>query len=251
MSPPRVGVTLRARGGAAQGRGSEREPGWWLHDALLQRCAEIGALAWPLAVAAPTPASAIDALAQTYLEQIDALVLGGGADLVADAPDAAPAPAAHDLARDRFERALLAGARERRMPVLGICRGAQLIHRALGGSLLPPDVHASAIHLDLARYAAHHHAVALTPGTWLAAAFGGQQAQVGSAHRWRIGQPAPPARVLARCLADTSVEAFDVPGDALTLGVIWHPEFALDHPEALPGALVFDHFAAAIDRREL
>ena len=253
MKPLRVGVTLRARSGAAHGQGSDREPGWWLHDALLQRCAGIGALAWPLAVAAATDARAIDALALAHLDGIDALILGGGADLALEelAGAASAAPAAQDLARDRFELALMAGARARRMPVIGICRGAQLIHRALGGRLLPADDTATALHLDLARYAAHHHAVSLEPGTWLAVAHGSLEAQVGSAHRWRIGEAAPQAQVLARCVADGSIEAFDVPADALTVGVMWHPEFDLDHPRALPGARLFEHLRAAADRREL
>lgn len=149
------------------------------------------------------------------------------------------------LTRDLYEYALLAAARGRALPVLGICRGAQLLHRAAGGELLPADAASTPLHLDTGRYLAHHHAVELAPGTWLAAGHAGAIAEVNSAHRWRIAQPSADARVLARCSLDGSVEAFDFPDERCTIGVMWHPECALEHPQALAATPVFGRLCAS------
>lgn len=244
---PRIGITLRTRGADQRGRGAARADGWWLHDALLQRCADIGALAWPLAAPAGLADAPIAALAQAQIGELDALILAGGGDILL-APASEPPPGADALAltRDRHEYALLAAARARGLPVLGICRGAQLIHRAGGGELLAPDAASEAMHLDVARYVEHHHAIELMPGSWLAASHRGACAIVNSAHRWRIGEALPRTRVLARCVADGSVEAFELADEACVVGLMWHPEFALAHPDALAGDVVFSRLGDAI-----
>lgn len=252
MRPPRIGLTLRARP-AADARGSDRAAGWWLHDALLQRCAEHGALAWPLAAPAQAGAADIVALARAQVEELDALVLGGGGDIL-HLPDGRAIQAgasALDVARDRFEYALLAAALARGLPVLGICRGAQLIHRAGGGDLEVADATGEALHLDVERYVDHHHAIELAPGSWLADGHARTLAEVNSAHRWRIVEPLPGARVLARCPVDASVEAFELADAAFVVGLMWHPEFALAHARALRGDAVFARLHQAIACREL
>src|SRR3954447_24650037 len=77
------------------------------------------------------------------LDRLDALVLGGGADIDPEShgAEAHPETVGTNPDRDRFEIALARGALERGMPVLGVCRGMQVMNVACGGTLDPPNPH--------------------------------------------------------------------------------------------------------------
>ncbi|HVX23248.1 MAG TPA: gamma-glutamyl-gamma-aminobutyrate hydrolase family protein [Acidimicrobiales bacterium] len=178
--------------------------------------------------------------AAEVVDALDALVLAGGGDLDPAAYGRAGHPAADgvDRDRDRSEEALLAAALDRGLPVLGICRGLQLLNVHLGGTLLPhlPD----RVGHDGHRPAAGGFAdvdVATVPGTRVAAAMGDEDTVRCSHHQAldRLGD----GLVVAARSADGSVEAAELPGRPFVVGVQWHPEESADRRlfDALLGAV--------------
>ena len=240
---------MRALPADADGLGAARADGHWLHAALLQRCRAIGALAWPLAAPGAANDSVVQIEARAHVGELDALILGGGGDLKVAENGRACIEDRND--RDRYEYALLRYALAARLPVLGICRGAQLIQLAHGGALQAPrtDAATPGLHCDRTRYVAHHHAIELSADGRLQRVFGRASAEVSSAHRWRIAELGNGLRCDARCPSDGSIEAFSGSAPGWLLGVLWHPEFDLEHVRALPGHLIFAHLRAAIDAR--
>lgn len=172
---------------------------------------------------------ALDAWADAILQRVDGLVLSGGEDI-------APThygEVAHDPAwrgnsdRDALELALYRAALAHGKPVLGICRGAQLIAVAEGGSLwqdLPSMRQGSLTHRSQELYDALAHGLEIDPAVgFLAALFEGEDAHVNSVHHQGVRAEPPSLRVLARA-PDGLAEAFVRP-DAWVLGVQWHPEW--------------------------
>jgi putative glutamine amidotransferase len=161
------------------------------------------------------------------LDLVDALILAGGADIdpatygaQADAETTGSWPE-----RDRFELALARGALERDMPVLGICRGMQLLNVALGGTLdqhLPRSIGAEA-HRALAGTFSKHE-VRLEPDSLACTAAGTEGFVVWSHHHQGVDRLGEGLRVSGRSEGDELVEAIELPGKRFALGVIWHPE---------------------------
>lgn len=189
--------------------------------------------AMPLYLAAP-------AEPRELIQRIDGLLLPGGDDITPPVPYPAevqldPVPA-DQIA---FDRALLTSARRRRLPVLGICYGAQLLVLGEGGTLhydLASDVPGASSH-QLPE-ASGRHAVAVEPGTRLASILGDAPEPVNSLHHQGIADPGPRLRASARA-EDGTIEAVESIDDSFCIGVQWHPE-KLDgpHREALFGAFV-------------
>jgi putative glutamine amidotransferase len=202
-------------------------------------------------------AAARDILARDLVARVDALILPGGDDFLPEVPYppgvrfAAVAPA--QLA---FDRALLSAALARRIPVLGICYGLQILALHHGGRLvydIPTDLPGAGAH-RLADPAARH-ALRIEPGTRLAAILEGTPPRVNSRHHQAVADPGRGLRVCARA-EDGVVEAVEAdPGVAVgsgpavaaagtsstpfVLGVQWHPE-SMDagHRGRLFGALL-------------
>lgn len=231
----RVGITARHRPAEPDGLGAARAAGWWLHDALMERCRGAGGV--PLALAAPCSSHAdIGAEAIACIDAVEALILGGGGD-IGLTPDGQPLGARHGVLpeRDQFEYALLAAARRAGKPVLGICRGAQLIHLAHGGTLEPPDAEGDAVHVAPARYVEHGHLI-----EWLAGVESrAPRLWVNSAHRWRIRTLPPALQALARCPTDGTIEAFRAVSGAWMHGTFWHPEFMQESADYCLGEGLF------------
>ena len=183
-----------------------------------------------------------------YAEALDGLILQGGADVSPLSYGQRPLrPAwAGDAVRDRYEMELIDGFLALGKPVLGICRGCQLLNVAFGGTLWQdlatqrPDTQP---HVDLAQYDRHHHALRLEPGTRLAALYPARrEAWVNSIHHQAIHRLGGDLVVEARSRDDGIVEAIRARGSTPAAGVQWHPEFALHHPEALDPAPLLDAF---------
>jgi putative glutamine amidotransferase len=149
----------------------------------------------------------------------DAIVLCGGDDVDARLWGEANHPSVHlvPAARDAYEVAIVRAAVARGTPLLGVCRGSQVMNVALGGSLEQhvPDVPGRGPHADGVL-----HEVDIVPGTRLAQL--ASHAAVNSFHHQAVGRVAPALRVAARS-KDGGVEAVEGPG-TFCVGVQWHPE---------------------------
>ena len=167
----------------------------------------------------------------------DALVLCGGDDVDARRWGEANHPAVELVPpeRDEYEIAIVRAAVGSGVPLLGVCRGSQIMNVALGGTLEQhvPDVPGRGAHGGGAR-----HAIVVSPGSLLARVANG--GVVNSYHHQAIGRAAQSLRVVARS-PDGGVEAVEGPG-AFCLGVQWHPEREGNDP-ALGGSL----FVALVD----
>lgn len=160
-----------------------------------------------------------------FLDRIDGLLLTGGGDV-----DPALYSASDDMAelvdrqRDDFEIALYRGAIQRGMPVLGICRGIQLINVIHGGTLqnLRQDPELSTRHgIGLASMTAHP--ITVTRGSQLAEILGRERLEVNSFHGQAVDQLGQGLTVVARA-EDGVVEAIERPGQPFVLCTQWHPE---------------------------
>ena len=118
---------------------------------------------------------------------------------------------------------MLDGALARRMPVLAICRGLQVLNVALGGDLVQhlPDQLGSELHCPVVGVHGRHP-VDLTPGTRLAVLLG-EQPMVASYHHQAIGRLAP-ALTATGWAPDGTVEAVELSDAGWVIGVQWHPE---------------------------
>ncbi|MBB6098877.1 putative glutamine amidotransferase [Deinobacterium chartae] len=222
MKPaPRIGISVSQPSEPALGR---------LFNGTSRRYAEAVARAGGLPVFLPV----LPGTAAAHVHYLDGLLLSGGVDvdpyLYGEAPRRGLGEV--DFERDAFERELYAAAREAAVPVLGICRGMQLINVLEGGTLcqhLPDHPEYWADHAQVARPPALAHEVTLRPGTQLFARHG-QTLRVNSHHHQGVKDLAP-TLVASATAPDGLIEAFEAPG---LLAVQWHPELLFEnHPEHL------------------
>jgi putative glutamine amidotransferase len=169
------------------------------------------------------------ALAGRALDGVDGLLLTGGEDIHPSWYGEEPSPMLSPPSRERdlFELALFAVARQREMPILGICRGLQLINVGLGGTLfqdLPSERPGAVNHRPDSARDARSHRIRLSPESRVAMALGATDVTVNSSHHQAI-------KVLAAGLVATGwtdddvIEAVESPAGApWLLAVQWHPE---------------------------
>ena len=162
---------------------------------------------------------------------LDGLLLHGGADVCPRTYGEAPMRPEWegDEVRDRYEIDLLHRFRDAGKPVLGICRGAQVINVAFGGTLyqdISTQVDTERVHRSQELYDANRHAVDIEPGSGLAALYPGtDRATVNSIHHQAVKDVGDGLAVEARSSDDGIVEALRLRGDGWVVGVQWHPEF--------------------------
>lgn len=135
--------------------------------------------------------------------------------------------------RDIWEQHLIDEAFRQQKPILGICRGHQMMNVALGGSLIvdiPTQVPGALNHRQMDRKAEPVHDVALTPGSLLAQITGEQTLRVNSTHHQAIGRLAESLQAVARS-EDGVIEAVELKDPKklpFLLTVQWHPERLID-----------------------
>ena len=165
------------------------------------------------------------------LDRIDGLLLSGGGDINPLCLGEEPSPALHSInpRRDVPELLLTRLAYDRQIPILGICRGIQVLAAALGGRLHQdiaeglPDVKLIKHNQDLPREYASH-SVRLQEGSLVGRIFGNAESlAVNSFHHQSVSEPGPHLRVSATA-PDGVVEAVESSEHKPILGVQWHPE---------------------------
>jgi putative glutamine amidotransferase len=161
------------------------------------------------------------------LDRLDALVLGGGADIDPESQgvEAHPETVGSNPDRDRFEIALARGALERGIPLLGVCRGMQILNVACGGTLDQhlPDRLGHERHRPVPGEWAEHE-VRIQPGSLVAQAAGADQLTVKSHHHQGVDAIPDSLSATAWASDDESVEAIESADGDFVLGVLWHPE---------------------------
>jgi putative glutamine amidotransferase len=180
------------------------------------------------------------------LDRLDGLMLAGGRDVDPLSYGARPDPETAEPSpeRDRFELALATAALDRDMPVLGVCRGMQMLNVACGGTLIQ--------HLEGELCERHRHTpgvfsdhdVVLEPGSLAARAAGAERIAVRSHHHQAIGELGEGLAISGRSPEDGIAEAIELPGKRFALGVLWHPEE--DEASGVIGALVKAAGASAV-----
>lgn len=170
------------------------------------------------------------------IELLDGFMLAGGGDVVPErfGEEAIPELGETTPVRDAFELEILGKIIERQMPVLGICRGIQVMNVAIGGTLyqdLPAQYHPEDLsplsHKQEEPYEIPTHTVQIEPLSLLHSLTGQNELQVNSMHHQSVKAIAAPLRVVARA-TDGVVEALEHPGLPFFLGVQWHPERLAD-----------------------
>lgn len=159
------------------------------------------------------------------LGRLDGLVLSGGIDIDARRYGEEPHPLNDppQPERDESELQLLTAALEHGLPVLGVCRGIQLMALAYGGRLEQhlPDALGTTAHQEQAG-AFRHHDVDVLPGTALADVYGAGRLEVSTYHHQGVAD-AGSLTVAARA-PDGVIEALEDRERPFVLGVQWHPE---------------------------
>ncbi len=163
------------------------------------------------------------------IERIDGLLLIGGADLDPGCYGAVREPGTEATYpdRDTFEIAMVRGAIDAGVPLLGICRGMQILNVALGGTLEQNLVDADGNHPHRrlkGTFEGNEHEVVLEPGS-LAAHAVGEDVHVGRCHHHQaVKEVGDGLVVTGRAAGEKVIEALEAADGRWVLGVQWHPE---------------------------
>ncbi|PIE32481.1 gamma-glutamyl-gamma-aminobutyrate hydrolase [candidate division KSB3 bacterium] len=171
-----------------------------------------------------------------YLDIVDGLIFTGGGDVCPLSYGENPIKEVEsfDVERDKFETSLFKGALRKNMPVLGICRGLQLMNTASGGTLYQ-DIFSQVEHVlghcpKLLPVDTLYHHVFLTKGSRMADIFASDEICVNSYHHQAVKKVAEGFTVTARA-ADGIIEAIEHTGKKFVIAVQWHPEdLTVKHP---------------------
>lgn len=225
----RIGVSARIQYGDAARRGYLKKNVYYLEQSFARWLQSAGALVYLVPDVVDRASSALT-LAD-YAAELDGLVLQGGSDLAPQEYGEEPLRPewAGDPERDRYELELLERFMKLDKPVLGICRGQQLINVALGGTLYQDTLTqkpGTQLHQDPAVYDEKYHQVEILPGTRLAALYPGVgRARVNSLHHQAVNRLGRGLAVEAHSAEDGVIEAIRHEGPGYLVGVQWHPEF--------------------------
>jgi putative glutamine amidotransferase len=230
----------------------------YAEESMLELLGRCGALAYLV----PRPTAGGPSV-EAYVDDLDALLLQGGSDVSPTSyGELALRPVwGGDEPRDRYEIELIHAFHRVGKPVLGICRGIQILNVAFGGTLyqdITTQVPGSSEHRNWDIYDANRHQVEIMAGSRLAEVYGlgdgaaesgssGSIVTVNSVHHQAVKEVADGFVVEATSVTDGIVEAMRRPGDRFVAAVQWHPEFTpVGDAEQLPSdPLVADFLDAA------
>jgi putative glutamine amidotransferase len=202
------------------------EGGYYLPDGYVESVRQAGGV--PLLL---TPG---ETEIKRILQTVDAVIFAGGGDIdpAVYGGSAHPSIERIDPIRDTFEMALARRLFESTIPVLGICRGFQLLALASGGELITdiPDEIGEAVVHRATNGDSIRHSVQLEPESHLAKISESTQFEVESKHHQAIRKVSEKWRVMANS-ADGIIEAIEHKNHPWMISVLWHPEMSLEDPE--------------------
>ncbi len=222
MSRPVIGITCSRSVG---GRWSEYDRGHFIefaYDAYSQAVLNCGGA--PLLV----PICQNKTSLSVICDRLDALILSGGPDINPRFYEDEPRKGLGDVdeQQDEMELELTRLALTTGMPVLGICRGLQVLNVAMGGTLyqdIALQLPKACNHAPRADRATVSHRIRIKSGTRLQATLKRRSLWVNSKHHQAVKEPAP-GLVVSAMASDGIIEALEDPGRPFVLAVQWHPE---------------------------
>jgi putative glutamine amidotransferase len=197
----------------------EQSMGYWIMSE--------GALAYLI----PSPAEGARVGLHELVHELDGLVLQGGSDVSPKSYGETPMRPewAGDFIRDNYEIALVREFMDHGKPVLGICRGTQLLNVAFGGTLyqdITTQLPGSLVHRNWEIYDQNFHEMVFEKDSQLERLYPGQsRGKINSVHHQGIKALAKDLVIEARCPDDGIIEAVRHAGRTYCYGVQWHPEF--------------------------
>lgn len=231
MRRPLIGISPRVIPASKNPIGPRNRSLHCLEPSLAYRLFDLGAV--PVMV--PTfdkdqDNERFDRAISAYVEQVDGLILQGGVDISPILFGESPRAGSHetDLMRDLFELELFRRFYRRGKPILGICRGCQLINIALGGTLcldIVEDIGGTVSHRNQHEDENNFHEIEFLPDGVLRRLYGSRQrGLVNSIHHQAIKKLGAELAVEASS-PDGVVEAISGTAGSYLVGVQWHPEF--------------------------
>lgn len=226
---------------------AEFPPSWVMSQRYILTLTTAGAIPWMIPLVGDD-----EATLRGIYDELDGVFLPGGADIdpASYNEDRHPLCDRTDPARDLVELMMARWALTDRKPVLGVCRGVQLMNLAAGGTLYQDlaDEYKGSIKHDYfpfgGKYERDHlaHEVDVLPGTRLAEIIGAGTVPVNSMHHQGIRDLG--AGLVASAIApDGLIEAAESGDGSFMVGVQWHPEALTDNDERM--CRLFDEFIAA------
>ena len=198
-----------------------------------------------------------DDILACYMDEMDGLVLQGGADLAPETYGEEPIGRwLGDRKRDLYEIRLIELALERNLPILGICRGMQLLNAFYGGTLyqdLGTQINPTIVHRDAVQYDSVHHSVEHAKDSLLAEVYQTKTMLVNSVHHQGVKVLGTDLVVESVCLEKNLVEAFRYRNlsEQFVWAVQWHPEFNHSLKGTIPsGTPIIERFVAEVKRRK-
>lgn len=170
----------------------------------------------------------LDSCAEALLQRLDGIYFSGGGDGRRKSGAVIPVLYEQQPTRSRWEDFLLKAAYRRDIPVLGVCRGYQMMAVAFGGAM---DTVRKPEHLQSAPAHQGCHNVSIAAGSVLAQLAGSQDWFVNSIHVERV-KTAPDGFAVTAWAEDGSIEAMEACGKAFFLGTQFHPELMTEDPRA-------------------
>lgn len=219
MSAPLIGITVNH----LTKKNNDVED--WLLSAYPAAVMTAGGL--PVMIPNEFPLDKIDLL----IEKLDGLILTGGGDIQTSRFNGVESDTVGGVSRERdeLELQLVRQALQADLPLLGICRGLQVLNVALGGTLftdIPAQFPTTLQHNNLSTLRPRDfiaHQVTVLPGSRLSMILKLTQLDVNSRHHQAVKDVAEGMLVSARAV-DGLIEALEIPGKRFVLGVQWHPE---------------------------
>jgi putative glutamine amidotransferase len=182
------------------------------------------------------------------LDRLDGVLLSGGVDVDPILYGQAPHPKLGRVnrRRDDFELELTREALRREVPILGICRGHQVLNVATGGTLvqdIPSQIEGAAEHDGQGPRWRRAHRVEVTASSRLREILGQDAASVNSIHHQGVDRVGKDLVVSARCPEDGVIEGLEMTGRRFVVAVQWHPESFWNRPDSFQR--LFDAHVAA------
>jgi len=188
-----------------------------------------------------------------YMANMDGLLLVEGEDIEPKHYKASPENYKHlektHPLKDEIEVRLIRHALRKKLPILGICRGSQLVNVVCGGTLygdVQKEKKSHLKHIHFAHYDSYRHLISIVPGTPLQEWYGRTKSRVNSYHHQGIRDLAPRFKQMAYA-KDGLIEGYYDPKADFLVGLQFHPERMLE--EAAGNFRIWKAFGAAVKRR--